>query len=535
MKGTKNGVQIVQKPQTEITPARKYSLLLVLALLTAIVIQHKIGAESLIGGFFVACLLLSILYRDILRYKPQYMKKYNMLVLLGLMIVTTVILGRVSHYILLNLSRGFGSLSVDGAVFGMPVAAGAMLVTLLFDFHTAIFFSFIVSLFSGLWLSDAVYPVYAFVGSLTAAFSVIRCKKRSALLKGGFFVGGANIVTAIILLLFQGQLFTDRAVSTVLFAASTSLSVIAVVSVLLPFLEYTFNITTDISLLELLDLNQPLMKNLMITAPGTYHHSVIVGNLAESAAEAVGVNPLLTRVSAYYHDVGKLKMPEYFVENYSGTVSKHGKLTPHMSAMIICSHVKEGVELLRQYKLPQSIIDIIQQHHGTSLMTYFYQKAKDQDSGNQPPEEEYKYPGPKPQTRVAALVMMADAVEAASRVLTDPTPARIVALVDRIINHIFLEGQLDECELTLKDISEIKKHFSYILTGILHKRVDYPGFDFSEEPRKGARDNERGVMGETQNAPIADEGSHKESPKAHKDKSQENKKGLPETSQIVQP
>jgi len=533
MKGTKNGVQIVQKAQTEITPKRKYGLLVVLSLLTAIAIQNRISIESLFGGFLVACLLLAILYRDILRYKPQYMKKYNMLILLGLLILTTILIGRVSHYVLISLSKGLGSLSVNGAVYGMPIAVGAMLATLLFDFHTAIFFSFIVSLLSGLWLNDAVYPVYAFVGSLTAAFSVIRCKKRSALIKGGLVVGGADLVTAVILLLFQGNLFADRAISTIVFATSTGLSVTATVSLLLPVLEYAFDVTTDISLLELLDLNQPLMKNLMINAPGTYHHSAIVGNLAESAAEAVGVNPLLTRVSAYYHDIGKIKMSEYFVENYSGTVSKHEKLTPHMSAMIICSHVKEGVELLRQYKLPQSIIDIIQQHHGTSLMTYFYQKAKDHESGNHPSEEEYRYPGPKPQTRVAALVMMADAVEAASRVLTDPTPARISALVDRIINHIFLEGQLDECELTLKDISEIKNHFSYILTGILHKRVDYPGFNFSEEPKRGTKSNERGVMGER--TPGIDESSHTESSKANKDKSQENKKGLPETSQIIHP
>lgn len=509
----KNGAQIIQRPQSEITAARKYGLLLIIALLTAIAIQSSIGIESLTGGFLVACLLLSILYRDILRYKPQYMKKYPMLVLLGLMIITTILMGRLSYYVLLNFSKGFGFLSVEGAVYGMPIPAGAMLITLLFDFHTAIFFSFIVSLLSGLWLHDPIYPVYAFVGSLTAAFSVIRCKKRSALLKGGFFAGGANVITAIILLLSQGQIFTEKAVSTLLFAASTGLSVPAVVSLLLPVLEYVFNITTDISLLELLDLNQPLMKSLMINAPGTYHHSVIVGNLVESAAEAVGVNPLLARVSAYYHDIGKIKMPEYFIENTS--VSKHDKLTPHMSSIIIGSHIKEGVELARQHKLPQSIIDIIQQHHGTSLMAYFYQKAKDHVIADHPAEEDYKYTGPKPQTRVAALVMMADAVEAASRVLTDPTPARIAALVDRIINHIFLEGQLEECELTLKDISEIKNHFSYILTGILHKRVDYPGFDFSE--------------GQTDGSP------HKEPAKAHKDRSHENKKGLPETSQIFHP
>jgi hypothetical protein len=223
------------------------------------------------------------------------------------------------------------------------------------------------------------------------------------------------------------------------------------------------------------------MKSLMVSAPGTYHHSVIVGNLVESAAEAAGVNPLLARVSAYYHDIGKVKMPDYFVENQSAASSRHEKLTPHMSAMIIVNHIKEGVELAKQYNLPEPIIDIIEQHHGNMVVSYFYQKAKDKGESTPPVEEDYKYQGPKPQTRVAALVMMADAVEAASRVLTDPTPARIASLVDKIINHIFLEGQLDECELTLKDIHEIKKRFTYILTGIFHKRIDYPGFDFTNE------------------------------------------------------
>jgi hypothetical protein len=289
------------------------------------------------------------------------------------------------------------------------------------------------------------------------------------------------VTTVVIILLFRGELFTVKAPPSILFSALGGMSVAAIVSLILPVVEYIFKVTTDISLLELLDLNQPLMKNLMVSAPGTYHHSVIVGNLAESAAEIVGANPLLARVSAYYHDIGKIKMPDYFVENQSSAVSRHEKLTPHMSSMIITNHVKEGLELAREFKLPEPIIDIIEQHHGTMLISYFYQKAKE-TAGNGPPvEEDYRYHGPKPQSRVAALVMMADGVEAASRVLTDPTPARIASLVDRIINHIFLEGQLDECELTLKDIYEIKKRFTYILTGIFHKRVDYPGFDFSNE------------------------------------------------------
>jgi hypothetical protein len=263
-------------------------------------------------------------------------------------------------------------------------------------------------------------------------------------------------------------------------------AVVAIISLFLPVLETLFKITTDISLLELLDLEQPLMKNLMIAAPGTYHHSIIVGNLVEAVAESVGVNPLFARVCAYYHDIGKIKMPEYFIENQLTGASKHEKLTPHMSSMILVSHVKEGVEMARQHKLPEPVIDVLSQHHGTTLITYFYEKAKGMPEGSGDlSEAEYRYPGPKPQSRVAALIMIADAVEASSRVLTEPTPSRISALVDKIINHIFLAGQLDECDLTLKDIYEIRKRFTYILTGILHRRVEYPGFEFEGKKHEG--------------------------------------------------
>jgi putative nucleotidyltransferase with HDIG domain len=472
-------------------------------------IQENFVTGQLIGGFLISSVLMFILYRDIMRYKPAYTKKHNMLLLLGLLLMSTLLMGRLFAYLLFNLSKGLEYKSLDSALFGIPVAAGAMFVSLLFDFHTAITFSFTVSLLTGLWLHDASFAIYAFVGSITAAFSVIGCKKRSGLLKGGAYVIAANVSTVIILLLFKGDLFTEKGPPSILFASLGGMTVAAIVSLVLPLLEYSFKVTTDISLLELLDLNQPIMKNLMITAPGTYHHSVIVGNLVESAAEAAGVNPLLARVSAYYHDIGKVKMPDYFIENQGGPVSKHEKLTPHMSSMIIINHVKEGVELAGQCKLPEPIIDIIKQHHGTMLVSYFYQKAKEKGEDPLPVAEDYKYHGPKPQTRVAALVMMADAVEAASRVLTDPTPARIASLADRIINHIFLEGQLDECELTLKDIHEIKKRFTYILTGIFHKRVDYPGFDFSNE------------------------GLYKEPAKTHKGKSAENNRTAPEISRTA--
>lgn len=457
----------------------KIFFLCISSLIVSASIMVDLTPERFIGGSLIAFVLLFILYRDIMRYKPSYLNNYNMLFLLSLMIISTLLIGRTFEYLLQNLARSLEFISIDTAVYGIPIAAGAMLVALLFDFHTAITFSFTISLLTGYWMDDAFYPIYTFIGSLTAAFSVIRCKKRSALLKGGLYVVLANVFIVLTLLLSKGDLFTAKTFSAIIFAVFSGISVAAIVSLFLPLIEYAFKITTDISLLELLDLNQPLMKNLMVTAPGTYHHSVIVSNLVESAAETVSVNPLLARVSSYYHDIGKIKMPDYFVENQISCINKHDRLTPHMSSMIITSHVKEGVELANQYKLPLSIIDIIKQHHGTALITYFYEKAKEHDHDQQPAADEYKYLGPKPQTRVAALVMMADTVEAASRVLNDPTPARISALVDKIINHIFLDGQLDECELTLKDISEIKKKFTYILTGIFHKRIDYPGFDFN--------------------------------------------------------
>jgi hypothetical protein len=485
---TEISIQKLSTPTVR-TNLLKLSYLFGIAVITSLFLLQELSLNKFLSGTLISFVLLFMLYRDIMRYKPAYLNNYSMLLLLSLMIIGTLMAGRIFSYFLINLMKGLGTADTGIAIYGIPIATGAMLVALLFDFHTAITFSFTISLLTGYWLDESFFPIYTFVGSLTAAFSVIRCKKRSALLRGGLYVILANICLVIIFLISKGDLFTGKAPAAIVFAIFSGITVAAAVALTLPLYEYLFKVTTDISLLELLDLNQPLMKMLMINAPGTYHHSVIVGSLVESAAETVGVNPLLARVSSYYHDIGKAKMPEYFVENQGGAPNKHDKLTPHMSSMIIINHVKEGVELANQYKLPQPLIDIIKQHHGTAVLTYFFQKAKDMGYDAAPGQEEYMYPGPRPQTRVAALVMMADAVEAASKVLNDPTPARISALVEKIINHIFLEGQLDECELTLKDISEIKKRFIYILTGIMHKRIDYPGFDFGngnshKEPAK---------------------------------------------------
>ncbi len=518
----------------------KIGVLLILSLASAVVIQEKIGFEYLTGSFLITAVIMLIFYKDIRRYKPSYFEDYKMLLLLGFLVTGTLLSGRIFEYLLSGLYKGLDLPGGRSFIFGIPIPIGAMLVTLIFDFHTAIIFSFVISLLTGIWLHDPFYPLYTFIGSLTAAFSVIRCKRRSALIRGGIYVSAVNIVTAGIVLLLSGSLFAPTAPSAFLFASISGIMVAAVVSFILPVIEYLFGVTTDISLIELLDLEQPLMRNLMIAAPGTYYHSVIVGSLAEAAAEAVGANPLLARVTAYYHDIGKLKMPDYFVENQKGAPSRHDKLAPHMSSMIIISHAKEGVELAKQYKLPKSVIDIIQQHHGTSLIAFFYQKALEQQTADSiPSQANYRYPGPKPQTRVAALVMMADAVEAASHALTDPTPARIVALVEKIINNIFLDGQIDECELTLKDISEIKKRFTYILTSIFHRRIEYPEFSAKGTAHKADRAaTETGArISAEKNSPAAvsvqgNGNSNKGQPEADKSQSPENKEDPRESTQI---
>jgi putative nucleotidyltransferase with HDIG domain len=450
------------------------TFLLILGLISALIMQQKIDPSFFMGSMLIAVALYYIFFKDIRRYKPVFMNERKLVYLLGMLLVSTLFIGKSFDYLNSSLNRGFGFPDSIAAMFGTPIPVGAMLVALIFDFHTALIFALVISLLTGISFDNPYLAVYVYIGSLTAAFSVMRCKKRSALIKGGMHVSLVSIVVAGMVLLLTSNLFSAAAPAAFLFAAMSGFFVIAIVSITLPVIEYTFGISTDISLLELLNLDQPLMRNMMISAPGTYHHCFIVGNLAEAAAEGVGANPLLARVSSYFHDIGKMRMPDYFIENQQSGDSRHERLAPHMSSIILISHVKEGVELARQYKLPQAVIDIIQQHHGTRTMAYFYQKAKDQAGGGPVNDEDYRYPGPKPRTRVAALVMMADAVEASARALTDPTPARISALVEKIINEIFIDGQIAECELTLKDISEIKKRFTHVLTSIFHRRIEYP-------------------------------------------------------------
>lgn len=460
---------------------------LLLALFTAlidlpIIWNNKFSLETMTGTSLLVALLLLIMYKDFIRYKPEIKQDYKMLILIGTLLSGNLLIGRMLFFIFEGFTVWLGAIDPFLLVYAVPFATGTMLTAMLIDIHTAIVFTVITSLISSLWLQSPLYSVFVFASGLTAAFGVIRCKKRSSIWKAGIMVSIVCVLTAFFTTLYRGELLTIVPLVTVSSAFINGIIVVTLVSALLPLFEHFFKLTTDISLLELLDLNQPLMRELLVEAPGTYHHSIIVGNLAEAAAEAIGVNPLLARVSAYYHDIGKIKMPEYFIENQIASISRHDNLAPRMSSLILLSHVKEGVELAKKHKLPKEIIDIIQQHHGTSVQTFFFQKAKElQDRIAPLSEEDFRYPGPKPQSRIAALVLMADAVEAASRVLTDTSPARVSLLVDRIINHCFIDGQLDNCDLSFKDLREIRSNFVYLLTSMYHKRINYPGFDIEHE------------------------------------------------------
>lgn len=472
------------------TPAadrlKKLAMGFVLAVAVALLVAHPSAfrgsgawdaAQSVAGLLGLVCLTLFVLYRDLRRYKREVSNDMSRLLLVCVLLLGSVAVSRLSVEMFSTFTQHIAADGARTGYFAVPVAAGAMLATLLFDVHIGIVFSIITGILSGMLISaEPLYFLYAFVGSMTASFSVIRCNQRSALLRAGLFVGLANMAVVSFIDLYRHELFTSVGAHNLVAAFLSGILAGVLVSGILPLLEWMFKVVTDISLLEYSDLNRPLLKNLMVTAPGTYHHSIIIGSLAEAAAETVGVNPLMARVAAYYHDIGKIKKPEYFIENQAKGENRHDRLTPSMSSLIIASHVKDGLDLAREHSLPPQIVEIIRQHHGTALMTYFYDKAKQGEDPTSPVrEDEYRYPGPKPQTKVAAIVMLADAVEAASRVLDNPTPQRIAALTDKITGRISADGQLSECDLTLRDLTEITKSFNRLLSGIYHYRIDYPG------------------------------------------------------------
>ena len=374
---------------------------------------------------------------------------------------------------------------IDAYHYLIPVAAGAMLVTLLTNARIAMVYSIFFSLLYGMMQGwDFHLTLFCVLSHFAAIYGVTHYQQRTALYRAGALVGLANFVAAGSIHLLTGSFSRDPLlVENLLFDSlcgfGGGLLIVFVVSFLLPWFESLFNVLTDVRLLELSNLNNPLLKRLALVAPGSYNHSVMVGTLAEAGAEALHLNPLFCRVASYYHDIGKVTKPNYFVENQRDGENRHEKLAPHMSALIISSHVKEGLRLGREHNLPQKILDIIPQHHGTRLMSFFYRKAKKLETEvNEVDVNLYRYQGPKPQTKEAAIFMLADAIEAAARTLEEPTPQRLLEMMKKIANDIVLDGQLDQCDLTFADLDRILNAYVKTLVSVYHHRIEYPGYEF---------------------------------------------------------
>ncbi|MCK5912239.1 MAG: HDIG domain-containing protein [Desulfuromusa sp.] len=399
------------------------------------------------------------------------------LLFLASVFLALFLLIKISIFIVAGIGNTFANIDSSAYLYAIPFALGAMLVRIVLNSETAFLFAVCCSVLVGILFGNSLLMgLYVLIGSLVGAHGVRHCQQRTTLYRAGLWIGLTNMALLVGIHFLTGHNFDLQFLWNLGFGFFGGLASAIVVNGTIPLVESFFKYTTDIKLLELANMNTPILRQLMIEAPGTYHHSILVGNLAEAAAEAIHANPLLTRVAAYYHDIGKIKKPLYFIENAGGQRNKHDRLTPSMSALILTSHVKDGVELAREHKLGSELIDIIQQHQGTTLIKFFYDRAKNQADPEvqQIDERDYRYHGPKPQTREAALILLADAIEAASRTLADPTPARIQGMVQKLINNIFIDGQLNECDLTLKDLNLIAKSFNRILAGSFHHRVEYP-------------------------------------------------------------
>lgn len=391
------------------------------------------------------------------RYQAWVLKNNALLSVLGLIVILMLLLTKALTF-------------TDLSGYFIPLAFATILIAVLLGGRLAILTGVALAIMVGLFTGNRLsFTIVALLGGATGAYAVRWVKHRTDFLRAGALVALTNclLILAFILLGIEPEL------KSLWWGLGNGFASCLLAFALLPVFEHGFKVTTDIRLLELSNLNQPILKRLAIQAPGTYHHSIIVGNLAEGAAGAVGVNPLLARVASYYHDIGKLKNSDYFIENRIGPSGEYKKLVPRLSSQIIISHVREGIEFAREHRLTPRIINIIAQHHGTGLISQFYRKALKIGEGGVE-EEDFRYPGPRPRSKEAAIVMLADSVEAASRAFTRPSPEEIENLVREIINERFTDSQLDECPLTLSDLKRIVEVFTHTLTGIAHRRIDYP-------------------------------------------------------------
>ncbi|MGH9316207.1 MAG: HD family phosphohydrolase [Thermoanaerobaculia bacterium] len=394
-----------------------------------------------------------------------------------------------------GLSSSFESSAwATHAYYAIPFAAGSIMVSLVAGMGPALLFAAVHSIGAGVLMGQSFsFVLFAIVGSLAGIFGLGKLRARSVLLAMGGIVAGANLVSISAITFLGGGAGGSGFAGDALAGLLGGWFVAMIIGVFLPLFENLFHVATDIRMLELSNQNLPLLRTLALEAPGTYQHSLMVGHLSEAATEAIGADALLARVAGYYHDIGKTKMPDYFIENQPKGFNRHDRLEPSMSALVIAAHVKEGVEMAKKARLPEPLVAAIREHHGTKLIRYFYQKALTRSDAAQGAvsDTEYRHTGPKPATRVNAILMIADAVEAASRTLIEPTPAKIRAMIQTIVDDCLRDGQFDNCDLTMRDLAVIVDTLERSVATVFHHRIDYPGFEFNRE--RGRRRAAEGV------------------------------------------
>ncbi|MBK1828420.1 HDIG domain-containing metalloprotein [Haloferula rosea] len=474
----------------------RFSLYLTFCVSAAVIVMRALavgeeGAVPLSGSLFAFCLAVSAVTVIELNHTKITERNGRVVLLLG-GILAQLALIRGMHWV-----EASNHLPEEVGFLLTPFVLAPMLHAVLLGGPAGVFSAVYVSLLGTLLVQDdgkTLFMAVSLLSGLVAALTLRRTRRRVQLLRAGFYSGlMAFMLSALfgVVNLGAGTMDDWRMIGQAAAAAlGMGIGTALLVSGFLPVLEGMFQLTTDISWLELSDLNHRLLKRMQLEAPGTFHHSLVVASLSESAAEAVGANAALCRVCAYFHDVGKLSKPEYFIENQGdGVENPHDSLTPTMSALIIVAHVKDGVDLALKHRLNPRVINVIREHHGDSLVSYFYRKAQEQKRDEiekvekklENPEDlpkidqkNFRYPGPRPRSRESGIISLADAIESASRTLKKPTPAKIRALVEDLVEKRICDGQLDDCELTMKDLAVVKSQFCKTLRSMLHSRIDYP-------------------------------------------------------------
>ncbi len=435
-------------------------------------VESLLSGQRIFGMAVISALLLAVTAAYLRQYQPEIWTPDKLLLVWGLGVVLTVALARI-------MVTRFNPYLIPGA-------AGTMLIAVLLRARLALFTAAILSPLVAIVVGgDWRLGLVTFIGATVGVYAIKRLSHRTDLVVAGLWVGAANVASVLAVGLLDQLDWYPELLTNTMFGLANGVLVGIIAIGTLPYLEHLFGLVTPIKLLELSNPSHPLLRRLQMEAPGTYHHTIMVANLAEAAAEAIGADSLLVRVGTYYHDVGKIRRPIFFVENQIGVENPHEKMAPSLSALTIFSHVRDGLDLAKEHRLPQPIANFIPQHHGTSLITYFYHQAVKR--GDAAEEEAFRYEGPKPQTRETAILMLADGTEGAVRAMSRPTPDRIEQLVRRIIREKLDDGQLDECDLTFRELDVIAQTFTRQLATMFHPRIEYPDLERDLHSRRRDR------------------------------------------------